>query len=82
MLSHLSAPQTPGLKPCVCPGPSGPGTLRFSRLPADARRTRIPPAPGRFRPYFHEEESRKNLDMLPKEWYGKNSYTTDGFKWN
>lgn len=47
-----------------------------------ARRTRIPPAPGRFRPHFHEEESRKNLDMLPKEWYGKNSYTTDGFKWN
>ena len=39
------------------PGPSGPGTLRFSRLPADARRTHIPPAPGRFRPYFHEEES-------------------------
>ena len=48
MLSHLSAPQTPGLKPCVCPGPSGLGTLRFSRLPADARRTRMPPSQGVF----------------------------------
>ena len=46
--SRLSASQTPGLKPCVCPGPSGPGTLRFSRLPADARRTRMPPSQGVF----------------------------------
>ena len=50
MLSHLSAPQTPGLKPCVCPGPDGSGMLRFSHLPADARRTRMPPAQGVFRP--------------------------------
>ena len=47
--SRLSASQTPGLKPCVCPGPSGSGTLRFSRLPADARRTRMPHAQGVFR---------------------------------
>ena len=46
--SHLSAPQTPGLMPCVCPGPDGPGMLRFSHLPADARRTRMPPAQGVF----------------------------------
>ena len=46
--SRLSASQTPGLKPCVCPDPSGPGTLRFSRLPADARRTRMPHAQGVF----------------------------------
>lgn len=31
-----------------------------------ARRTRIPPAPGRFRPHFHEEESRKNLTCYQK----------------
>ena len=48
MLSRLSVPQTPGVKPCVCPVLRGFGPLRFSHIVADARRTRRPPAPGFF----------------------------------
>ena len=48
MLSHLSAPQTQGVWPFVCPVLRGSGTLRFSHTSADARRTHRPPAPGCF----------------------------------
>src|SRR5699024_11448212 len=63
MLSHLSAPQAQCEKHFACPVLRSLGMLRFSHFPADARRSRIPPAPGHFRPpltktYFRSEERR------------------------
>ena len=43
--SRLSAPQAPGMTPCACPARRNFGTLRFSHIFADARRTPMPPAP-------------------------------------
>ena len=48
MLSHLSAPQAQCVRHFAWPVLRNFGTLRFSRIFSDARRPRLPPAPGWF----------------------------------
>ncbi len=45
MHSRLSAPQNPDGWSGFCPARNAAGTLRFSRVPTDARRSPMPPSP-------------------------------------
>ena len=64
--SHLSAPQIRCVQHLICPVLRGFGTPRFSHVPADARRTRLPPAPACFLFFGNRKMIRFSLFHFPE----------------